>query len=88
MQLAAPLTPDGAVVPQQATLASLDGPGVITALTLQPLFPLTAYQLDHLRLRAYWDGVTTPTVDAPLGSFFGSGLGEADVRAVPIGMSP
>ncbi|AMY09345.1 hypothetical protein LuPra_02560 [Luteitalea pratensis] len=88
VQLAAPLTPDGAMVPQQATLASIDGPGVITALTLQPLFPLTAYQLDHLRLRAYWDGVTTPAIDAPFGSFFGSGLGEADVRAVPIGMSP
>lgn len=88
VQIAAPLTPDGAMVPQQATLASIQGPGVITALTLQPLFPLTAYQLDHLRLRAYWDGATTPAVDAPLGSFFGSGLGEADVRAVPLGMSP
>jgi len=88
LDVPAPLMPDGEMVPQRAPLVVLDGPGVITTLTLQPLFPLTQYQLNHLWLRAYWDGETTPSIDAPLGSFFGSGLGEADVRAIPIGMSP
>jgi hypothetical protein len=88
VEIAVPLMPDGEMAPQRATLATLDGPAVVTALTIQPLFPLTPYQLNHLWLRAYWDGETTASIDAPLGSFFGSGLGEADVRAVPLGMSP
>jgi hypothetical protein len=88
VEIAAPVMPDGNMAPQQATLATLDGPAVVTTLTIQPLFPLTPYQLNHLWLRAYWDGEATPSIDAPLGSFFGSGLGEADVRAVPLGMSP
>ena len=87
LDLPAPLMPDGNMVPTRAALATLDGPGVVTALTIQPLFPLTKYQLDHLWLRAYWDGESAPSIDAPLGSFFGSGLGEADVRALPLGMS-
>ena len=88
LDLPAPLMPDGNMTPRHGALAALDGPGVITALSIQPLFPLTRYQLNHLWLRAYWDGEDTPSIDAPLGSFFGSGLGEADVRAVPLGMSP
>lgn len=88
VEIPAPLLPDGEMAPQRATLAALDGPGVITALTVQPLSPLTPYQLNHLWLRAWWDGEPTPSIDAPLGGFFGSGLGEADVRAIPIGMSP
>lgn len=88
LDLPAPLMPDGNMVPQRSMLATLAGPGVITTLAIQPLFPLTKYQLNHLWLRAYWDGEDTPSVDAPLGSFFGSGLGETDVRALPLGMSP
>jgi hypothetical protein len=38
-------------------------------------------------LRIYYDGAETPGVDVPLGPFFGSGLGEADVRSLFIGMS-
>ena len=88
LDLPAPLMPDGKMVAQPTVVAAIDGPGVVTALSIQPLFPLTKYQLNHLWLRAYWDGEETPSIDAPLGSFFGSGLGEADVRAVPLGMSP
>ncbi|MFN8060464.1 MAG: glycoside hydrolase family 172 protein [Vicinamibacterales bacterium] len=88
LELPAPLMPDGDMVPQRGTLTTIDGPGVVTALTVRPLFPLTAFELNHLWLRAYWDGESAPSIDAPLGSFFGSGLGEADVRAVPLGMSP
>ena len=55
---------------------------------MNPLFPLTPYQLNHIHLKIYWDGQADPSVDAPVGSFFGSGLGEASVRSVPIGMSP
>jgi hypothetical protein len=88
VSLAAPLTPDGEMKPIVEQVGEWTGTGAITALTLRPLFPLTAYQLNHVRLRLSWDGEATPSVDVPLGSFFGSGLGEASVRAVPLGMSP
>jgi hypothetical protein len=84
----APSLPDGEPVPGAATVLEHTGAGAITSLRMNPLFPLTAYQLNHIYLRAYWDGETAPSVDAPLGSFFGSGLGEASVRSVPVGMSP
>lgn len=86
--LPAPAMPDGDMVPVVAPVFDWSGVGAITSLTLRPLGPLTPYQLNHLLLRIWWDGESTPSVDAPLGSFFGSGLGEASVRAVPLGMSP
>lgn len=88
VDLPAPAMPDGDMVPTVAPVFQWSGTGTITALTLRPLAPLTAYQLTHLQLRIWWDGEASPSVDAPLGSFFGSGLGEASVRAVPLGMSP
>ncbi len=42
--------------------------------------------LRDLRLRMTFDG--EQTVDAPVGEFFGSGLGEADVRALMYAMEP
>ncbi|MEW5978448.1 MAG: glycoside hydrolase family 172 protein [Acidobacteriota bacterium] len=69
-------------------LLELPEAGTITSIRINPLFPLTPYQLNHVSLRIYWDGETTPSVDAPLGIFFGSGLGEASVRAIAVGMSP
>ena len=86
--LPAPAMPDGDMVPVAAPVFEWSGTGAITSLRFNPLGPLTPYQLNHLLLRIYWDGETTPSVSAPLGSFFGSGLGEASVKAVPLGMSP
>ena len=88
IDLPAPAMPDGEMVPTVAPMFHANGVGAITALTLRPLAPLSPYQLNHLQLRIWWDGEPTPAVDAPLGSFFGSGLGEASVRAMPLGMSP
>ncbi len=42
--------------------------------------------LEDLRLRISFDGVAT--VDAPVGEFFGSGLGEYPVRALMFAMDP
>ncbi|WP_246842913.1 glycoside hydrolase family 172 protein [Allokutzneria sp. NRRL B-24872] len=42
--------------------------------------------LSGTRLRISFDGVTT--VDAPIGEFFGSGLGEFDVRSLMFSMDP
>ena len=34
------------------------------------------YHLKRIVLRIYWDGEPTPSVEAPIGDFFGLGLGD------------
>jgi hypothetical protein len=51
-----------------------DGPGVVTHIW----FTIAARSGDHLKelvLRGYWDGSTKPSVEAPIGDFFGLNLG-------------
>jgi hypothetical protein len=52
-----------------------NGPGMLTHLWITVASP-EAYHLKKLVLRIYWDQETTPSVEAPLGDFFGLGLGE------------
>jgi D-arabinan exo alpha-(1,3)/(1,5)-arabinofuranosidase (non-reducing end) len=50
-----------------------EGPGVITHIW----FTIAARSGDHLKelvLRGYWDGSTKPSVEAPVGDFFGLNL--------------
>jgi len=54
------------------TLAEIDGPGAIQHIWFTPA------PLDRTRwmiLRMYWDGETTPSVEVPVGGFFGCGFG-------------
>ncbi len=59
------------------TLTLLDeaGPGLITHVWVT----IASDDPNHLKalvLRMYWDGETSPSVQAPIGDFFGLGLGE------------
>ena len=59
------------------TLALLDeaGPGMISHAWVT----IASDDPDHLKalvLRMYWDGESTPSVEAPIGDFFGLGLGD------------
>lgn len=72
---------------ETATLAEIVGAGSIASLKLWPTTP-TEEMLNQTWLRIYWDEENLPSVDAPLGLFFGSGLGEAAVRGLLIGMEP
>jgi hypothetical protein len=59
------------------TLTLLDeaGPGLITHVW----FTIAGDDPNHLKalvLRMYWDGESTPSVEAPVGDFFGLGLGD------------
>jgi hypothetical protein len=59
------------------TLTLLDeaGPGLITHLWVT----IASDDPNHLKalvLRMYWDGEPTPSVEAPIGDFFGLGLGD------------
>jgi hypothetical protein len=60
---------------QTLTLLDADGPGEVTHLwfTIASGEP---YHLKRLVLRMYWDGETSPSVEAPIGDFFGLGLGD------------
>jgi hypothetical protein len=72
------------------TLTVLDeaGPGIITHVW----FTLASDETYHLKkvvLRMYWDGEPTPSVETPLGDFFGLGLGEYYVfEAAPLSAAP
>ena len=57
------------------TLAELVGPGVITHIWIT-IATAERYHLKKLILRMYWDGETHPSVESPVGDFFGLGLGE------------
>jgi hypothetical protein len=58
-----------------ATLLEATGAGVVTHLwfTINSSDPM---HLKNLVLRAWWDGESAPSVEVPIGDFFGLGLGE------------
>jgi hypothetical protein len=60
---------------QAATLLDLPGAGVVTHIwfTINSPDPM---HLKNLVLRAWWDGESSPSVEVPIGDFFGLGLGE------------
>jgi len=59
---------------EEAVLADLQGPGVITHLWIT--IAANEYAWPRLlRLRVYYDGSPEASVDAPLGDFFGVGFG-------------
>lgn len=57
------------------TLMDANGPGMLTHIWITVASP-EAEHLKKLVLRIYWDQETSPSVEAPLGDFFGLGLGE------------
>jgi hypothetical protein len=60
---------------KQATLLDVQGTGVVTHLwfTISSPDPM---HLKNLVLRAWWDGESSPSIETPIGDFFGLGLGE------------
>ncbi len=56
------------------TVLDVDGPGVISHIWFTIADP-EPYHLKRIVLRMYWDGESTPSVEAPIGDFFGLGLG-------------
>ncbi len=72
---------------QTIVIADLKGPGIIkhiwnTSASLNP------YSLRALVIRIYWDGSEKPSVEVPLGDFFGVGHGtKKDFQSMPVGVS-
>jgi len=60
---------------QTATLLDATGAGVVTHIwfTINSSDPM---HLKNLVLRAWWDGEASPSIEVPIGDFYGLGLGE------------
>lgn len=61
---------------QTAVLADLEGPGIITRIWIgvDCVRKRIPFYLRKLVLRAYWDDEPAPSVESPLGDFFGVGF--------------
>ena len=57
------------------TIGDVTGPGVITHMWFT-IATQEQYHLKKIVLRMFWDGESLPAVEAPVGDFFGLGLGE------------
>ena len=60
---------------QSATVLDVTGAGVVTHVWFTINSP-DRMHLKNLVLRAWWDGESSPSVEVPIGDFFGLGLGE------------
>src|ERR671934_2522783 len=73
---------------ERAVLADIDTPGVVRHIWMT----IACRERDYLRkivLRAWWDGEERPSIEVPIGDFFG--IGHAQMRnfwSLPLQMSP
>jgi hypothetical protein len=56
------------------TVLDADGPGTVSHIWFT-IADNEIYHLKRIVLRIYWDGEQTPSVESPIGDFFGLGLG-------------
>lgn len=73
-------------------LAEMEGPGIIQHIWVtvdKKTTPADCFVLRDLVLRMYWDGEDTPSVEAPLGDFFGSGFAtDCTLNSIPMVVVP
>ena len=67
-------------------LLDVEGPGVIRQMWIT-VASSDPHYLRRISLRMYWDGEADPSVDVPLGDFFGNGFGKTHYTALPMGVS-
>jgi Protein of unknown function (DUF2961) len=66
------------------TVAEIDGPGSIQHIWMTPT---GKWRFSIIRL--YWDGETTPSVEVPVGDFFGMGWGQyASLQSLAVCVNP
>jgi len=74
--------------PVSHSLLDMNHGGVIQYIKMNPLYSPDMFNLNHIFLKITFDNQNEASVHVPIGPFFGSGLGEADVRSLFVGMSP
>jgi hypothetical protein len=79
------VSPSVRIKPKQVfTLAEIQGPGTIQHIWMTP-----TGNWRFSILRFYWDGETTPSVEAPVGDFFASGWGRyAQINSLAVAVNP
>jgi hypothetical protein len=65
--------PDG----ERRTIFNVKGAGIIDHIWITIAPPPEQLSRNDIILRIYWDGETEPSVEAPIGPFFGQGWGES-----------
>jgi len=69
-----------------ATLAAIEGPGVVVQIWVT-ISSKDKYFLRRILLRMYWDGEEDPSVEVPIGDFFGTGFQYEQYVTPFVGMS-
>lgn len=69
-----------------AVIASIKGPGMIVGFWFT-IMSSDEHFLRRILLRAYWDDETTPSVEVPVGDFFGTGFAYKHYLTPWLGMS-
>ncbi|MBI3785725.1 MAG: DUF2961 domain-containing protein [Deltaproteobacteria bacterium] len=75
---------------ERVVFGEIHGPGCVRHIWVTMMsMPPEAQDLRQTVLRIYWDGEATPSVEAPLGDFFGVGFGlRRNFVSLPLQMSP
>ena len=74
---------------ERRTLADIKGAGRIDHIWVTIAPPPPAVCRHDIILRMYWDDETTPSVEAPIGEFFGQGWNESyPMAALPLAAGP
>jgi len=76
-------------IPAGGTITLLDdaGPAIITHIWVTIASP-EDFHLKKLVLRMYWDNEASPSVEAPIGDFFGLGLGDYfQFQSIPLSVA-
>ncbi|MBP1656668.1 MAG: hypothetical protein H6Q31_1269 [Bacteroidetes bacterium] len=69
-----------------AVIADIPGPGMIVGMWFT-IMSSDKHFLRRMVLRAYWDGETSPSVEVPVGDFFGTGFAYKHYITPFLGMS-
>jgi hypothetical protein len=74
---------------ERRTLFDVKGAGIITHIWITIAPPPPALSRNDIVLRMFWDGNSEPSVEAPLGPFFGQGWDEAyNYVSLPLSANP
>jgi hypothetical protein len=74
---------------EKRTLFEVEGAGMITHIWITIAPPPPALSRNDIILRMYWDGEEHPSVESPIGPFFGQGWDESyDFASYPLAAGP
>lgn len=79
----------GIATGEKITIMDVKGAGIITHIWITIAPEATKLSRNDIILRMYWDGNTYPSVESPIGPFFGNGWDEAyNFVSTPLSVSP